>query len=143
MSTRGLDFVDDTTAERLAHPTPEEQRALLGAAFHRPPDEATMAALLATIAEAHPNHIEGAARSMRTFDIEARLHEIGCPVLLVAGDRDRHVPLRNHLATWAGLRRAGLHVEHDVGHVPFIEATATSARLVRGLLDQVAAARSR
>ncbi|MFT3852815.1 MAG: alpha/beta hydrolase [Ilumatobacteraceae bacterium] len=138
VSTRGLDFVDDATADRLAHPTPEEQRALLRAAFHRPPDEATTAALLATIERAHPNHIEGAARSMRTFHVEDRLHEIRCPVLLIAGDRDRHVPLRNHLATWAALRRAGLHVEHDAGHVPFVEATTTSARLVRSLLDEVA-----
>ena len=121
---------------RLAHPTPEEQRALLRAAFQRMPDEATMAALQATIERADPRHIEGAARSMRTFVIEDRLAEIRCPVLLVAGDRDRHVPLRNHLATWAALRRAGLHVEHGVGHVPFVEATETSARLVRDLLDR-------
>ena len=81
---------------------------------------------------------------MRTFVVEDRLAEIRCPALLVAGDRDRHVPLRNHLATWSALPRAGLHVEHDVGHVPFVEATDTSARLLRGLLDQVArqAARS-
>lgn len=138
VSTRGLDFVDDATADRLAHPTPDEQRSLLRAAFHRPPDGATLAALLATIERAHPNHIEGAARSMRRFHVEDRLHEIRCPVLLIAGDRDRHVPLRNHLATWAALRRAGLHVEHEVGHVPFVEATTTSARLVRSLLDEVA-----
>ena len=74
---------------------------------------------------------------MRTFAIEDRLGEIRCPVLLVAGDRDRHVPLRNHLATWSHMRRAGLHVEHDVGHVPFVEATETSARLVRGLVAEV------
>lgn len=138
VSTRGLDFVDGATAEALAHPTAETQRALLRAAFHRLPDDETMATLLATIERAHPLHIEGAARSMRTFVVEDRLGEIRCPTLLVAGDRDRHVPLRNHLATWSALPRAGLHVEHDVGHVPFVEAPETSARLLRGLLAQAA-----
>ena len=35
------------------------------------------------------------------------------------------------------VHRAGLHVEHDVGHVPFVEATDVAARLVRGFLADV------
>jgi sigma-B regulation protein RsbQ len=31
------------------------------------------------------------------------------------------VPVRNHLATWCALRRSGLQVYFDVGHVPFQE----------------------
>jgi pimeloyl-ACP methyl ester carboxylesterase len=134
-STRGLDFVDDATAERLAHPTPDDQRALLRAAFRRAPDPAVLAALQATVLRADPRHIEGAARSMRTFDVEDRLASIAVPVLLVAGDRDQHVPIRNHLATWSHLRRAGLHVLHDVGHVPFVEDEATSRALVEHFID--------
>ncbi len=134
-STRGLDFVDDATAERLAHPTTDDQRTLLRAAFCRAPDADVLAALEATVLRADPRHIEGAARSMRTFAIEGRLTAISAPVLLVAGDRDQHVPIRNHLATWSHLRRAGLHVLHDVGHVPFVEDAATSLALVEHFLD--------
>jgi hypothetical protein len=36
-------------------------------------------------------------------------------------DRDDHVPVRNHLATWRALRRSGLQVYFDVGHVSFQE----------------------
>ncbi|MCU1502539.1 MAG: alpha/beta hydrolase fold protein [Ilumatobacteraceae bacterium] len=134
-STRGLDFVDGPTAELLAHPSRDDQRALLRAAFRRLPDAATIAALEATVLRADPRHIEGAARSMRTFVIEDRLAEIAAPTLLIAGDRDRHVPIRNHIATWAALPRAGLHVLHDVGHVPFVEAQEVSTTLVEQFID--------
>jgi sigma-B regulation protein RsbQ len=137
ISTRGLDFVSDEAAAALARPTPDDQRTLLAAAFHRRPDAATFASLERTVLRADPRHIEGAARSMRVFDVEAQLGEIAVPTVVIAGDRDRHVPIRNHLATWAAFRRAGLHVEHDVGHVPFVEATETSARLLSGLVDDV------
>ncbi len=134
-STRGLDFVSDEQFATLVHPRPDQQRALLAAAFHRPPDEATIARFEAMVRAAHPAHIEGAARSMRTFDVSDRLTAITAPVLLVAGDRDRHVPLRNHLATWRALPRCGLHVLHRVGHVPFWEDAPTCTRLLAEFID--------
>ena len=73
---------------------------------------------------------------MHSFDVEASLASITTRTLLLAGDRDRHVPIRNHIATWTHLKRAGLHVEHNVGHVPFVEATATSVALVNHFLDR-------
>jgi sigma-B regulation protein RsbQ len=137
-STRGIDFAPREVTDALAHPTVDEQRTLLRAAFHRMPDAATMARLEETILTASPVHIEGAARSMRDFDVEGRLAEITVPCLVIAGDRDRHVPLRNHLATWAGIRRAGLHIEHGVGHVPLYVATVSSAALHDNFVDHVA-----
>jgi len=59
---------------------------------------------------------EGAARAMRDFRCQDALASLASPpTLLVCGDRDRHVPLRNHLATRRaipplrapGLRRRG------------------------------------
>ena len=121
-STTGLDFLpDDAAFEALAHPTPEQQRQLARAAFRHPPSDAELDALLATIARATPEHIEGAARSMRDFVRRDELGAIGIPCLLVCGDRDRHVPLRNLLATQQGIPRCGLQVYFDVGHVPFAE----------------------
>ena len=72
---------------------------------------------------------------MRTFVVQDRLGMITTPTLLVAGDRDRHVPLRQHVATWSHLKRAGLHVEHDVGHVPFAEATEASTAVVNHFIE--------
>jgi len=132
-STRGLDFVPDDRFEQLAHPTRQQQRALLRAAFERLPEPSELAAMEQVVAGAHPHHIEGAARSMRDFTIADRLASITVPSLVIAGDRDRHVPLPNHLATWKALPRAGLHVFHGVGHVPFREEPAVSQRLIEEL----------
>jgi pimeloyl-ACP methyl ester carboxylesterase len=135
-STSGLDFVpDDATFEALAHPTPEQQHQLALAAFRRPPADADLAALLAVIAQATPEHIEGAARSMRGFVRQGRLGALTLPTLLVCGDRDRHVPLRNHLATEQAIPRCGLQVWSDVGHVPFVEMPDDFAAVVTHFLD--------
>jgi len=134
-STSGMDFVTDEAAEALAHPSRDEQLALLRAAFHRPPDPELLASLEAVVLRADPRHIEGAARSMRAFVVQDQLRAVTTPVVLIAGDRDRHVPLRHHLATWSRLERAGLHVEHGVGHVPFVEATASTTALVDQFID--------
>ena len=58
---------------------------------------------------------------MRDFDRQDDLHRLAVRTLLVCGDRDQHVPLRNHLATQQGIPRCGLQVYFDVGHVPFVE----------------------
>jgi pimeloyl-ACP methyl ester carboxylesterase len=130
-STSGLDFVpDDATFEVLAHPTPEQQRELALAAFRRPPSEADLDAVLAVIARATPQHIEGAARSMRAFERQGHLGALALPVLLACGDRDRHVPLRNHLVTQQAIPRCGLQVWTDVGHVPFVEVADDFAAVV-------------
>ena len=58
---------------------------------------------------------------MRDFVRQDQLDRLRLPCLLVCGDRDRHVPLRNLLATQQAIPRCGLQVYHDVGHVPFVE----------------------
>ncbi len=122
VSTSGLDFLPDEAAfEALAHPTADQQRALAGAAFRYPLADDDLAELLAVVARATPEHIEGAARSMRDFTRQDELHTLAVRTLLVCGDRDRHVPLRNHLATQQAIPRCGLQVYFDVGHVPFVE----------------------
>ena len=111
-STSGLDFVpDDAAFEVLVHPTPEQQRQLALAAFRHPPTDADLDALLAVIARATPEHIEGAARSMRGFERQGHLGALALPVLLACGDRDRHVPAAQpprHPAGDPTLRPAGV-----------------------------------
>ena len=121
-STSGLDFLrDEAGFMALAYPTREQQHALARAAFRRPLPEGDIRELLAVIDLASSQHIEGAARAMRTFACQPDLSALDVPTLLVCGDRDRHVPLRNHLATWQAIPRCGLQVYFDVGHVPFAE----------------------
>ncbi|HXW44022.1 MAG TPA: alpha/beta hydrolase [Streptosporangiaceae bacterium] len=120
-STSGLDFLpDEASFDSLAHPTPEQQAALARSAFRRAPADEDFAALLAVVARASARHIEGAARSMRAFKPE--LAALDLPSIVICGDRDRHVPLRNHLATQQAISRCGLQVYFDIGHVPFAEA---------------------
>ncbi len=119
VSTSGLDFVPPERFGALSRPTREQQVELARAAFRHPP--ADLGPLMAVIDQASAEHIEGAAGSMRNFTIAPDLAGLEARVLLVCGDRDNHVPVRNHLATWRAIRRCGLQVYFDVGHVPFQE----------------------
>ena len=74
---------------------------------------------------------------MRDFVVADRLAELDLPTLLLCGDRDRHVPLANHLATWRAIRRCGLQVYFDVGHVPFAEVPDRFAEDLGRFLDAV------
>ncbi len=121
ISTAGFDFLSADQVDSLADPTEEEAVTLARAAFFRPPPDDVFAVVMEGVRGASRQHIEGAARSMAAFTVTDELPRLSVPTLLVAGDRDRHVPLRNHLATWAGIRRCGLQVFHQVGHVPFAE----------------------
>lgn len=134
-STSGLDFLPDDAAFRaLAHPSRDQQRALARAAFHLPPPDAYLEQLMVTIDRATPQHIEGAARSMRSFVRQQDLSALDVPSIVICGDRDRHVPLRNHLATRQAIRRCGLQVYFDVGHVPFVETADRCAEDVERFL---------
>ena len=137
-STTGLDFLrDEASFDALAHPTREQQQALARAAFrHSPPAEA-LGELMAVIELATPEHIEGAARAMRAFARQPDLAALAVPSLLVCGDRDRHVPLRNHLATQQAIPRCGLQVYFDIGHVPFAETPDTCAADVERFLATI------
>ena len=135
VSTSGLDFVPPERFDTLSHPTRQQQLDLARAAFRHPPAPCDLAALMAVIEQARPEHIEGAARSMRDFTIASELAALDGRVLLVCGDRDSHVPLRNHLATWRAIRRCGLQVEFDVGHIPFQEVPDRFAAAVVRFLD--------
>jgi sigma-B regulation protein RsbQ len=89
------------------------------------------------IERATPEHIEGAALAMRDFSVQSQLARLDLPVLLVCGDRDRHVPLRNHLATQQAIPKCGLQVYAGVGHVPFAEVPDRFAEDVLGFLERI------
>lgn len=137
-STTGLDFVrDDASFEALAHPTREQQRSLARAAFRRPPSDEELGELMAVIELASPEHIEGAARGMRAFTCQPNLVALDVPAIVICGDRDRHVPLRNHLATQRAIARCGLQVYFDIGHVPFVETPDSCAADIERFLTTI------
>ncbi|MBV8345991.1 MAG: alpha/beta hydrolase, partial [Mycolicibacterium sp.] len=122
-STTGLDFLpDEASFDALARPTREQQRSLAKAAYRRALTEEEFCELMTVIELVSPEHIEGAARSMRAFRVQPELITLDLRAILICGDRDRHVPLRNHLATQQAIPRCGLQVYFDIGHVPFVEA---------------------
>jgi sigma-B regulation protein RsbQ len=138
-STTGLDFLpDEASFQALVHPTRDQQRELAHAAFRQPLPDKEFEELMAVLESASPEHIEGAARSMRTFSCRDDLATIATPTLLVCGDRDRHVPLRNHLATQQAIRRCGLQVYFGVGHVPFAETPDRCAEDIERFLSTIA-----
>lgn len=135
-STSGLDFLpDEASFDALAYPTREQQHVLARSAFRRPPPQERE--LMAVIDGASPEHIEGAARSMRTFTCQSDLVTLDVPSIVMCGDRDRHVPLRNHLATQRAIPRCGLQVYFDIGHVPFVETPDACAADVERFLATI------
>ena len=120
-STTGLDFLPDDGFEALAHPTRDQQEALARAAFRRPPPDADFRHLMTVIERASLQHIEGSARAMRDFNCQQGFIAVDVASILICGDRDRHVSLRNDLGTQQAIPQCGLQVYFDVGHVPFVE----------------------
>jgi sigma-B regulation protein RsbQ len=137
-STSGLDFLpDEASFDALAYPTREQQQALARRAFRHPLAEKDFQELMAAIELASPEHIEGAARSMRSFTCQTQLAALELPTIVICGDRDRHMPLRNHLATQQAIPRCGLQVYFDVAHVPFVETPDSCAADVERFLATI------
>jgi len=136
-STRGIDFISEEQIESLVSPTDEQVVSVAHAAFRRPPPPELFERVLEVVRSASVAHVEGVVRSMRDFSVESELAGLACPTLLIAGDRDRHVPLRNHLATAMAIPRCGLQVFADVGHVPWVEVPDEFDRVLLRFLDQV------
>lgn len=129
MQRRGVELLT-----RLSHPTIEDQRTLATAAFRQPPPRAVFDTLMAIISRATPEHIERAAESMRQFNRITELEQLRMPALLICGNRDRHVPLRNDLATHQAIPRCGLQVYFEIGHVPFMRHRTCSLTMCGAFL---------
>ena len=65
-----------------------------------------------------------ALRSMATYPLRHRLAEVACPTLVVWGERDRIVPVRDALAFERLIPGARRIVYPDTGHLPMLERPA-------------------
>jgi len=82
---------------------------------------------------ARPDHLAGVLRMMASWDLAPlyrRLPEVQVPWLLVAGERDHAVPLRQQREVCRRLPRARLRTVSGVGHLLHEERPDEVARLV-------------
>lgn len=77
---------------------------------------------------------------LRNADLRARLPEIHCPAVVIAGARDRLVPRQASAFLAAQLAQAHCHTIADAGHAPFVAQPALVAQHLRGLLRDVSEA---
>lgn len=101
---------------------------------------AEVAAQLVRDIEAAPERrLRGSMRSMMQLRLGARVRALPMPVLLVAGDQDKVIPLSNMLASWAMYPPGtGLHVWHGVGHSPNFDHPQATVAVIRQFVEGTA-----
>jgi pimeloyl-ACP methyl ester carboxylesterase len=72
---------------------------------------------------------------LASFDVRRRLGEVGCPTLVVAGDRDTTVPLAAKRWLQQAIGGAELRVIGDSGHVTPYDQAERFNTLLRGFVD--------
>lgn len=134
---RGLVLVNPAPADGQLHEDPGALSRAAAAMAGNPAllrafcDAITERDVAADVVEAAYQHaasmteayLRECVESMLAFDVAARLADVRVPVLVVAGDRDRQVPLEHTLRTFWAIPEAHLHVFQRVGHAPQIEVT--------------------
>ena len=110
--------------------------AVLDRSFARPPDDATMTALLAYAGAASPDVTYEVLDSQRSLDFTPRLAEITVPVTVVHGEFDRARPVEHAQRLADGIPGARLHVL-PTGHSPFHEAPEAVAALLTELHERI------
>ena len=99
-------------------------------------------ALAADMNAAPERRLRGSYRSMLTLRIGERVARLSMPVLMMAGDQDQTVPLRNLLDTYLKLPAgSGLHVWHGVGHSPNVETPDRFVRVLRRFVERTVSER--
>lgn len=73
-------------------------------------------ALEAMISSNDKGYMVAATRTMLAFDSRARLGDIGCPTLIVTGEKDQAVPFHHARQLAQGIPGARLHVIPQAGH---------------------------
>jgi pimeloyl-ACP methyl ester carboxylesterase len=108
---------------------PGLRRLALGLLARRPeriPADIARALLDGVGKEGYPEALASASR----HSIRDRLGLIACPTLIVWGEKDRVVPLRDSFRLQSGIDDSQLVVFPDAGHVPMIEFPQRFNRIV-------------
>ena len=85
----------------------------------------------------------GGRRSQAALRLRESVHEIKVPVLVVGGDVDERVEMRDVLLDYLALseEQRYLHIFHGVGHSPNLEIPQELASLIASFIDRVDALR--
>lgn len=103
---------------------------------------AWLEALAADMAAAPERRLRGSMRSMATIRLGAQLRALSLPMLLVAGDHDRLIPLPRLLGTFAKLPAgSGLQIWHGVDHSPNVEIPEEATAVLRRFIEETVPAR--
>jgi 3-oxoadipate enol-lactonase len=110
-----------------------------GEAFPRREDDALRRAAIERIASNPRRRYLATLTAILRFDVRDRLAEIRCPTLVLAGSRDRTVPVHARHELREGIFGAELRIIEDSGHVSQFDQPAAFNSLVLQHLDRVEA----
>lgn len=129
-------FVPDTALELARSDFAAECERILRKGWWEPDDE-TIAAEAALIAEVGQETLLADYTACRGFNITDRLGEVRVPVLVVAGERDGLTPPSVAERLAEGLQQAILAVVPDAGHWVMKEHAAAVDLLIAGFLARL------
>jgi len=104
--------------------------------FPWPEQQALHAAAVASLGATSRRGYTAAMRALARFDARGQVAAIRCPTLVVAGDRDRVVPLEAKLRLGAAIPGARVVVVPASGHATPYDQPATFNRLLLEFLGQ-------
>lgn len=98
-------------------------------------DKARASWIVGLMADQDPAKMIAAWRGAMAFDNRARLGEIACPTLIIAGARDNAVPMHHATMLHGGIRGSELTVVDHADHAMIWERPSDFARVVDRFLD--------
>jgi len=98
--------------------------------FPKPEQQAYYAAAVASLSQNPKRGYLASIQALLVFDLRKRLGRIDCPTLVIAGDRDRTIPLAAKQALCRSIPGAQMRVIPDSGHATPYDQTELFNRAV-------------
>ncbi len=114
---------------------PRMRRLMVGLVAHRP-DRLPAALIAEQVAGSGKPGFVDAIDALTSYPIRDRLGEIACPTLVVWGDKDKLVPVRDAAEFERLIPDARKVVYADTGHVPMLERPARFNADLRAFLEE-------